>query len=146
MVGFFFVSLVTLALGRLESLRTRTRTLGVNGQWLAVLIVVAGSIVLLALVLGQLVSFDVLLMVTRPLFDLFGKLLLLLAYIVIIPLAYVVEWLVYLVLMLVHVDADRPPPQLLQSGDVDNLLQRMFAQGLAADCWWRSRQSARRCC
>ena len=132
-VGFFFVSLLTLALGRLESLRTRTRTLGVNGQWLAVLIVLAGLIVLLALLLGQLVSFDLLLVVTRPLFDVLGGLLLILAYIVIIPLAYVVEWLVYLVLMLVHFDADRPPPQLLQSGAVDNLLQRLFAQGIAAD-------------
>jgi hypothetical protein len=96
-------------------------------------LVLGGLLGLLALLLGQLVSFDLLLLVTRPLFDLFGKLLLLLAYIVIIPLAYIVEWLVYLVLMLVHVDADRPPPQLLQSGDVDNLLQRMFAQGIAAD-------------
>src|SRR5205814_2087197 len=32
-VGFFFTSLLTLALGRLESLRTRTRSLSINTQW-----------------------------------------------------------------------------------------------------------------
>ena len=31
-VGFFFVSLLTLALGRLESLRTRTRSPTLNTQ------------------------------------------------------------------------------------------------------------------
>jgi hypothetical protein len=41
-VGFFFFSLLTLALGRLESLRTRTRALAINSQWLGVLVIVAG--------------------------------------------------------------------------------------------------------
>src|SRR5919202_1525474 len=49
-VGFFFVSLLTLALGRLESLRSRTRALGLNTQWFGVLLVVA-ALVLLALVI-----------------------------------------------------------------------------------------------
>src|SRR5437762_1811179 len=48
-VGSFFVSLLTLALARLESLRTRTQALGLNTQWLGVLIVVAGALVLTAL-------------------------------------------------------------------------------------------------
>ena len=45
-VGAFFVGLLTMAIGRLESLRTRTRSLGLNSQWLGVLIAVAGLLVL----------------------------------------------------------------------------------------------------
>src|SRR5258708_12594353 len=40
-VGFFFFSLVTLALGRLESLRTRTPPLPINSQCLSLLLIVA---------------------------------------------------------------------------------------------------------
>jgi hypothetical protein len=127
-VGFFFISLLTLALGRLESLRTRTRRPTLNTQWLAVLIVVAASIVVLALLLGQIVSFDVLLTATRPLFDLLGAILLVLLYIIVIPLAYVVEWIVYLILALLQAGGPHPPPQLPQTSDVDNALQRFFAQ------------------
>jgi hypothetical protein len=127
-VGFFFVSLLTLALGRLESLRTRTRALAVNTQWLGLLVLVAGLVVLVALVIGQLVSFDLLIVATRPLFDLLGQLLLLAIYLVVIPLAYIVEWLVYLLLSLLPADAGRQPPQLLQPGEVDSRLQRLLAQ------------------
>src|SRR5262249_54188501 len=45
-VGSFFVALLTLALARLESLRTRTQALALNTQWLGVLIAVAGLLVL----------------------------------------------------------------------------------------------------
>jgi Domain of unknown function (DUF4129) len=127
-VGFFFVSLLTLALGRLESLRTRTRALAVNTQWLGVLISVAGLVVLLALVIGQLLSFDLLIVTTRPLFDLLGQVLLLAIYVVVIPLAYIVEWLVYLLLSLLPAATNQQPPQLLQPGEVDNRLQSLFSQ------------------
>jgi hypothetical protein len=129
-VGFFFASLLTLALGRLESLRSRTRALGLNTQWFGVLLLVAGLVVVVALVLGQLVSFDVLTSATRPLFDVLGRVLLLLVYAIVIPLAYVVEWLIYLVLSLIHFNADQPPPQPPQPSDVDDLLQRLFSQVL----------------
>lgn len=132
-VGFFFVSLLTLALGRLESLRTRTRRPGLNTQWLAVLIVVAAGVVLLALLLGQLISFDLLIVATRPLFDLLGAVLMLLLYALVIPLSYVIEWLVYLVLSLVHFDANRPPPQPPEPSDIDDFLQRLFAQTISAE-------------
>src|SRR5207244_2419895 len=79
-VGFFFVSLLTLALGRLESLRTRTRALGINSQWLGVLVLVAGAVVLVALLVGQLLSFDLLIVATQPLFDLLGQVIVLLIY------------------------------------------------------------------
>jgi len=101
-VGFFFVSLVTLSLGRLESLRTRTRRVGVNSQWFGALVAIAGVVVLAALLLGQLVSFDVLIVVSRPLFELLGQVLVLLLYAVVIPLSYVVEWVIYLVLSLLR--------------------------------------------
>jgi uncharacterized protein DUF4129 len=132
-IGFFFVSLLTLALGRLESLRTRTRTPSLNTQWLAVLVLVAAGVVLLALLLGELVSFDVLIVATRPLFDLLGSVLLLLLYVIVIPLSYVIEWLVYLVLSLVSFNANRPPPQPPQPSDIDNLLQRFLSETLPPD-------------
>jgi hypothetical protein len=127
-VGFFFVSLLTLALGRLESLRTRTRSAGINTQWLAVLIVVAAGVVLLALLLGQIVSFDVLIVASRPLFDLLGTVILLLIYAIVIPLAYVVEWIVYLLLKLLQPGDNRPPPEPPQTSDLSNLLQRFFSE------------------
>jgi hypothetical protein len=127
-VGFFFSSLLTLALGRLESLRTRRQALAVNTQWLGVLVLVAGLVVLVALVLGQLASFNVLILITRPLFDLLGQMLLLVIYAVVIPLSYVIEWLIYLVLSLVRLNADQQPPQPPQASEVDDLLQRLFTQ------------------
>jgi hypothetical protein len=127
-VAFFFTALLTLALGRLESLRTRTRAPSLNTQWLAVLIVVAAGVVLLALLLGQLVSFDVLIVATRPLFDLLGNILLLLLYAIVIPLSFVIEWLVYLVLSLVSFNTNRPPPQPPESSDINQLLQRFLAE------------------
>jgi uncharacterized protein DUF4129 len=127
-VGYFFVSLLTLALARLESLRTRTRAPSLNRQWLGVLVVVAAGVVLLALLLGQLVSFDVLLVASQPLFDLLGGVLLLVLYAIFIPLAYVIEWLIYLVLSLVRVNGNRPPPQPPEPNDIQNALQRFFAE------------------
>ena len=132
-VGFFFASLLTLALGRLESLRTRTRALALNTQWFSVLVVVAGLIVLVALVLGQLVSFNLLIVATRPLFDLLGTVVLLLLYAIVIPLAYVLEWLIYLILSLIHLNVDQQPPQPPQPSDVDDLLQRLVAQVLTPE-------------
>jgi MFS family permease len=132
-VGFFFASLLTLALGRLESLRTRTRALALNTQWFSVLVAVAGLIVLVALVLGQLVSFNLLIVATRPLFDLLGTVVLLLLYAIVIPLAYVLEWLIYLILSLIHLNVDQQPPQPPQPSDVDDLLQRLVAQVLTPE-------------
>jgi uncharacterized protein DUF4129 len=127
-VGFFFVSLLTLALGRLESLRTRTRRPTLNTQWFGVLVLVATGVVLLALLLGQIVSFDLLLVATRPLFDLLGSALMLLLYIIVIPIAFIVEWLVYLLLSLVQGNLNRPAPEPLSPSDLDNALQRFFAE------------------
>jgi hypothetical protein len=132
-VAFFFVSLVTLALGRLESLRTRTRALGINSQWLGVLFAVAGAIVLLALLVGQLVSFDLLIVATRPIFDVIGWVLLVVVYIVVIPLAWIIELLVFALLSLLQLNGERPPPQPLQPADVDNFLQRVLSLGLSPE-------------
>jgi hypothetical protein len=126
-VGFFFVSLLTLALGRLESLRTRTRELAINGQWFGVLVMVTGMTVLAALLTGQLLSFDVLLVATRPLFDALGWVLLILIYIVVIPLAYIVELLVFAVLALLRANAGQAPPQPPRTVDIDDAVQRLVA-------------------
>jgi hypothetical protein len=125
-VGFFFFSLLTLALARLESLRTRTRRPSLNTQWLAVLVVVAAAVVLVALLLGQILSFDVLTVATRPLFDVLGVVLLLLAYAIVIPLAYVIQWIVYLILALLPGNVNRPRPQPVQPTDLQNALANLF--------------------
>ena len=124
-VAFFFVSLLTLALGRLESQRTRNRALVVNRQWLSVLIVVTGLVILLALLIGQILSFDLLLVASRPIFDLLGRLLMLAIYILVIPIAFVVEWLVYLLLGLLRGNGGQQQPQLLQPADINNQLQNL---------------------
>lgn len=132
-VGFFFFSLLTLALGRLESLRTRTRRPSVNSQWLAVLVLVAAGVVLLALLLGQIVSFDLLIVGTRPIFDVLGFVLLLIAYAIVIPMAYVIQWIVYLILALLQASGTRPPPQPLQPADIDNALQEFLNHQLSPE-------------
>jgi hypothetical protein len=132
-VGFFFVSLLTLALGRLESLRTRTRTPSLNPQWLGVLVAVAAAVVLLSLLVAQLVSFDLLLVATRPLFDLLGQVVLLALYAIVIPLAFVIQWIIYLVLSLMRANGNQPPPRLAQPADVDNRIQQLFAQQLSPE-------------
>jgi hypothetical protein len=132
-VGFFFVGLLSLALGRLESLRTRTRTLGVNGQWLGTLVLVSGLIILVALLIGQLMSFDVLIDASRPLFDLLGLIVLVLIYVIVIPLAYVMEWVLYALLSLLRDNPNQQPPLPRQPSDIDTLLQRVFSEGLPAE-------------
>jgi hypothetical protein len=132
-VGSFFVSLLTLALARLESLRTRTRALSVNGQWLGVLIAVAGLLVLLALAVAQVLSFDLLLVATRPIFDLLGRVLLVLLYIIVVPLAYVVELLAYWLLSLISPDPNREQPEPMSPGDINAWLERLLNQTLSPE-------------
>ncbi|HEV7662370.1 MAG TPA: DUF4129 domain-containing protein [Chloroflexota bacterium] len=132
-VAFFFVSLTSLALGRLESLRSRTRALAVDSQWLAVLLGVAGAVVLVALLLAQLVSFDLLLIVTRPLFELLGQAIVVLLYVLVIPLAWLVELLVYAILRLLQPGTQQLLPQPPAPTDIDNTLQRILSQTLAPE-------------
>jgi hypothetical protein len=129
-VGFFFVSLLTLALGRLESLTTRTRSIGINSQWLSVLVVISAGVVLVALLLGQLLSFDLLIVATRPIFDVLGQVIVLLLYIIVIPIAWVLEWIFYFIFSLLQPAANQPRPRPPEPSDVDNMLQRLFSQGM----------------
>ena len=127
-VGFFFVALLTLALARLESLRTRTRALAVNGQWLAWLAAVAALTILIALFIAQLVSFDTLREIVQPFFDLLGLVVVLAIYVVVIPLAYVVQFILYFLLSLIHPETPQQPPQPLQPTDIDQLLRHIFGE------------------
>ncbi len=124
-VGAFFVSLLTLALARLDSMRTRSRALGLNTQWLGVLIAVAGLLVLGSLAVAQVLSFDLLLVATRPLFDLLGQVLLLLLYVIVIPLAFVIEWLVYWLLQFISPGSNNQPPQAPEPADIEGFLRRL---------------------
>ncbi len=132
-VGSFYVALLTLALARLESLRTRSQALALNTQWLGVLIGVAGLLVLGSLAVAQVLSFDLLLLATRPLFDLLGRVLLLLLYLVVIPLAWVIQWIVYWLLQLLSPNSNTQPPEAPQPSDFEGFLQRLLAQALPPD-------------
>jgi hypothetical protein len=129
-VAFFFISLLTLALARLESMRSSARQLGVNTQWLGVLIAVSGLLVLTALVIAQVLSFDLVVAATRPIFDFIGLVLLIVLLITIIPIAYLVELIMYLILQLVRPEADRPPPEPRDPSEIEEFLRRLFSQGL----------------
>src|SRR5262249_35114016 len=127
-VGSFFVALLTVALARLESLRTRTQALALNTQWLGVLIAVAGLLVLASLAVAQVLSFDLLLVATRPLFDLLGRVVLILLYAIVIPLAYVIQLLVYWLMQLLGPDSNAQPPEPPRPSDLEGFLQRLFDQ------------------
>jgi hypothetical protein len=90
-------------------------------------------VVLVALLIGQLVSFDLLIVATRPIFDLLGKVLLLAIYVVVIPLAYVIEWLVYLLLSIFGARAGQQAPQPLQPGEVDRRLQSLLSLEISSE-------------
>jgi Domain of unknown function (DUF4129) len=132
-VESFFVALLTLALARLESLRTRTQALALNTQWLGVLIAVAGVLVLASLAVAQVLSFDLLLVATRPLFDLLGRVALILLYAIVIPLAYVIQLLVYWLMQLLGPDSNAQPPEPPRPSDLEGFLQRLFDQLLSPD-------------
>jgi hypothetical protein len=134
-VGSFFVSLLTLALARLESLRSSTRALALNSQWLGVLVAVTGLLVLAALAVAQVLSFDLLLLATRPVFDLLGRILLVLLYIVVIPLAYVIQLVVYWLLSLFSPDLNRAPPEPYSPADISSFLERLFGQLLPPEAF-----------
>jgi hypothetical protein len=75
-------------------------------------------------------QFDLLLVATRPLFDALGLILLLAAYVVVIPLAYIVELLVYFLLSLAEPALNRGPPEPPQPGDLADALQRLLSMAI----------------
>jgi hypothetical protein len=99
------------------------------------LIAVAGLLVLVALAVAQLLSFDLLTAATRPIFELVGRILLLLLYIIIIPLAYVVELIAYWLLSLISPDPNRPQPEPMSPGDFTAMLERLLGQALPPEAW-----------
>ncbi|MCL4466538.1 MAG: DUF4129 domain-containing protein [Chloroflexi bacterium] len=103
-VGFFFLSLVLLALTRLNEVRAQARTagktLGVSPQWLAVLLATTTIILLLVVALAGLLSFDLIAAVAGPLLSPLGALLgllfeglVLLVGLLLTPLFYLILWL-----------------------------------------------------
>jgi hypothetical protein len=72
-------------------------------------------------------------LVLQPLFGLLGWLVVLGIYIVIIPLAYVIQWLLYLLLQLLQPNPLRQPPQPLQPSSLSDLLAQLFGQQLSPE-------------
>ena len=90
---------------------------------------------LLALATAQVLSFDLLTAATRPIFDLLGQILVLLLYLIVIPLAYVVEFLAYWLLSLIQPDPNRQPPEPIAPGDIQNFIEQLLNQALPAEVW-----------
>ena len=132
-IGFFCTSLLTLALARLESLRSRTRALALNTQWLGVLVAVVAGLIVVALLIAQVVSFNSLVLALQPLFQLLGLVVIIAIYIIVIPLAYVVQFALYLLLQLLHPDPLQPPPQPLEPASLTDALGRLFQQQLGPE-------------
>jgi hypothetical protein len=125
-VLFFCLGLVLLGIGRLEAVQPTEQSLGVHGQWLAVLILMAGGTVLIALVAAQAASFDVLLVLAQPIFAVLGVVLIGVLYVVLIPLAFLIQLVVYLVLQLLHPGDRQEPPAPPQTDDIDAMLRQLI--------------------
>lgn len=116
-VGFFLVGLTCLSLARLEAIRDRSRgssdgDLPFNRHWFAVVMSLVTILILLALTLGQLFSFDLARAVFDPIFSALIAILVLVVYVFAVPVIWSLEFIVSLVSSLIQRDSPpfQPPP------------------------------------
>lgn len=110
--AFFALGLSALSLASLEVIRQaaeRQEAPALNRQWLGFLTLIVGLIVLGALLLAGLFSFDILRFLSRPL-NLLADVLLILVYILLLPVGLLAAVTVYALRFLVALlRGDRPP-------------------------------------
>src|SRR5581483_9650407 len=121
----------SLALARLAAVRDQSRARQgrappLNRQWLAVLLgVVAGTLVL-TLALAQLLTFDLIAAIWRPISGPLGALLYALIFVVALPIGFLLEVLIYAIRLVLH--PGEPPPRP-QPFDLAAELERMGRRG-----------------
>lgn len=114
-LGFFFVGLVSLALARLAAQRDQSRARhgsapAYNRQWLGTLVAVVVGLLLVAVLVAQIVTVDLIGALWRPIGALLSDILYVLILTIAIPLALLLELLVNLARSLMG----RPQPLVQQ--------------------------------
>ncbi|MGQ9676076.1 MAG: DUF4129 domain-containing protein [Chloroflexota bacterium] len=112
-IGFFLASLISLSLARLEDIRGQSqggeKMLAFNRQWLVVVLGLVATMLVLALGLGQALSFDLIGTVAGPLLRLLESIATVLIYVIAVPLGFIIEGLIFLIRLVLHPGAALPP-------------------------------------
>lgn len=113
-VGFFLASLISLSLARLEDIRGQNlggdgKTIEFNRQWMTVVLALVASMLVVALGLGQVLSFDVISAVASPLLQLLDSVVTLLIYAIALPVGLLIEVLAFLIRLIAHPGAPLSP-------------------------------------
>lgn len=114
-VGYFFASLTSLSLARLEAVRERSRSrergaVAFSRHWLAVMLSVVLAVLLGALSLAQLLSFDLITTGAAPALRLLGAIAELLLFAIALAMGLLLEALIDLVRFVLHPGAGTLPP------------------------------------
>ncbi|MBI4318365.1 MAG: DUF4129 domain-containing protein [Chloroflexi bacterium] len=114
-VGFFFAGLTSLSLARVESIGKQSRAIGeytlpFNRHWLAIVLGVVATLLLLTMGIAQLLSFDVITAIATPILNLLSTIAWLLLYTIAIAFGLLLEVLIYLARLLLHPATPPPPP------------------------------------
>lgn len=137
-LGFFFAGLVSLALARLAAVREQSqarqgRAPAFSREWLAVLLGVVGGLLLVALLFAQLVTFDLIAAIWRPIGGPLGTAASWLLLAILLPIALLIELIVYVARLLLHPGEPPPrPPQDDLAGQLQRLVRGQEASGLPA--------------
>lgn len=125
-----FAGLVGMPLARLIDLRASERgragTLGVNQHWVAMLLGAVVGLLVAALALAAIVTFDRLDTLLQPIGAVANLLLLILLYAIGLPIAYVLSWLIGLI------PKRGAPPRQMPVGGIQSVIQQLQHQQNAA--------------
>lgn len=115
-VGFFLLGLTSLSIARIEDIREQSRArddkrLVVGRHWLIAVFGVVVILLILALGIAQILSFDVISLIADPILRILGDIAWLLLYAFAIPMGLLLEVLISLVKLVWHPGTPQQPPQ-----------------------------------
>ena len=125
-LGFVFVNLVGMPLAQIvdESGSTRhggATGLAPGGRWLAMLLGVVGLLLMVTLLVAQVLTFERIAALLEPLREPLGAAFWFLFYVLVVPIGYLVQFLIYLARLVIKPGEPAPPPQFPQTNWVDEL-------------------------
>jgi hypothetical protein len=111
-----FAGLTGLPLARVFDMSERPHhqegpPLGVRGHWLTILLGTIAVLLLITALLAQVFTFERIDDLTRPLAGPANAVFWTLFYVIVVPLGFVVEGLIYLIRLFLHPGSPTPPPQ-----------------------------------
>lgn len=117
-----FAGLLGMPLARILQVATTGRQNGeiplrISRQWVFLLLGTIGTLLVVAILLASVLTFERLDRILGPLASGIGFVLGVVVYLIALPLGYVVEWLVYLIRSLIH-PTDHPQPPRPIGGDL----------------------------